>query len=132
MNDVPSGNEVARPFLPTKDFEVSKAFYETLGFQKLFDGEVAIFRIGSSSFILQRHYQEEWAGNFMMQLVVDDLDGWWSHIQGLDLPGRFRVPSPRAPEFQPWGLREATLVDPCGILWHVTQRPLEPPRTPKN
>lgn len=83
MSNVPTGTEMARPFLPTKDFDVSKAFYEALGFEKVFDGEIAIFRIGASGLILQRYYQAEWAGNFMMQLVVDDLDAWWEHIQGL-------------------------------------------------
>jgi len=68
---VPAGTENARPFLPTKDFDLSKQFYETLGFTKLLDGEVAIFRIGASSFVLQKYYQKQWAENFMMQLMVD-------------------------------------------------------------
>jgi hypothetical protein len=119
---VPSGSESARPFLPTKDFELSKGFYEALGFVKELDGEVAIFRVGSGSFLLQRHFQEEWAANFMMQLLVDDLEAWWSRIESLDLPRRFGVPAPKAPAVQPWGLRIAYLVDPAGVLWHVAQR----------
>jgi hypothetical protein len=118
----PSGAEQARPFLPSRDFELSKRFYEALGFTKLLDGEVAIFRLGSSGFILQRYYQKEWAENFMMQLMVDDLDAWWSHIVGLDLPRHFGVRPPKPPEMQPWGLRVAYVVDPCGVLWHVAQR----------
>ena len=86
------------------------------------DGEVAIFRVGSGGFILQRYYQKDWAENFMMQLMVDDLDAWWAHINRLDLTGRFGVPPPRAPELQPWGLRVAYLTDPSGVLWHVAQR----------
>jgi hypothetical protein len=119
---MPSGSESARPFLPTKDFELSKGFYEALGFVKELDGEVAIFRVGSGSFLLQRHFQEEWAANFMMQLLVDDLDAWWARIGSLDLPRRFGVPAPKAPAVQPWGLRIAYLVDPAGVLWHVAQR----------
>jgi hypothetical protein len=122
MSSIPSGTELARPFLPSKEFELSRRFYETLGFEKLLDGDVAIFRIGSSGFILQRRYQEDWAGNFMMQLMVDDLDGWWSHITALDLPGKFRVQAPKAPAIQPWGLRVACVVDPSGVLWHVAER----------
>jgi hypothetical protein len=34
MEQIPSGTELVRPFLPAKDFEVSKAFYEALGFEK--------------------------------------------------------------------------------------------------
>lgn len=121
MSTVPSGGELARPFLPAKDFDLSRAFYEVLGFRKLLDGDVAIFAVGSGGFILQRYYQKDWAENFMMQLMVDDLDAWWGHITGLDLPGRFGVSPPKAPAMQPWGLRVAFVVDPSGVLWHVAQ-----------
>jgi uncharacterized glyoxalase superfamily protein PhnB len=122
MKQIPSGTEQARPFLPAEDFVVSRNFYEALGFEKLLDGEVAIFKAGSSTFILQNYYQKEWAGNFMMQLMVDDLDAWWTHIEGLDLPGNFNVQAPKAPAMQPWGLRVAYIVDPSGVLWHIAQR----------
>jgi len=58
----------------------------------------------------------------MMQLMVDDLDAWWAHIEALDLPTAFDVQPPRPPELQPWGLRVAYLVDPSGVLWHVAER----------
>jgi len=122
MKQILSGTEVVRPFLPAKDFEVSKAFYEALGFEKVLDGDVAIFEVGPSGFILQQYYQQQWAQNCMMQLMVDDLDAWWAHIQALDLPGRFGVQAPRPPAMQPWGLRIAYVVDPSGVLWHVAER----------
>lgn len=119
---IPSGTELVRPFLPSQDFELSKRFYEAVGFEKVLDGEVAIFRAGSGGFILQRLYHKEWAEHCMMQLMVDDLDAWWTHIISLDLPGRFGVQPPKGPAVQPWGLRVAYLIDPCGVLWHVAQR----------
>lgn len=119
---VPTKTELARPFLPAKDFDLSKRFYEALGFEILLDAEVAIFGVGASSFILQRYHQKEWAENFMMQLMVDNLDDWWTHIQTLDLPTKFNVPSPKPPKTQPWGLRIAYVVDPSGVLWHVAER----------
>lgn len=122
MSSVPTGTELARPFMPAKDFDLSKRFYEALGFEKVLDSEVAIFNAGSGGFILQRYYQKDWAENFMMQLMVDDLDAWWAHISTLDLPGRFGVAPPRPPALQSWGLRVAYLFDPCGVLWHVAQR----------
>ncbi|HZD49927.1 MAG TPA: glyoxalase [Silvibacterium sp.] len=109
MSPIPSGTELVRPFLPSKDFDLSKRFYEALGFEKLLDGDVAIFELGSSGFILQRYYQKDWAENCMMQLMVDDLDAWWSHISALDLPGKFGVPVPRSPEMQPWGFASPML-----------------------
>ena len=126
MSRVPAGTELARPFLPARNFELSKHFYETLGFEKLLDADdVAIFRIGRGEFILQSHYQKDWAENFMMQLMVDGLDLWWTHIQSLDLPGRFGVALPKAPALQSWGLRIAYVTDPSGVLWHVAQRRLD-------
>ena len=119
---IPTGSELARPFLPAKDFEQSKRFYEALGFEKRLDGEVAIFGVGASSFILQKYFQKNWAENFMMQLMVDDLDEWWAHVSSLDLPAKFGVSEPKPPKVQAWGLRVAYLVDPSGVLWHVAQR----------
>jgi catechol 2,3-dioxygenase-like lactoylglutathione lyase family enzyme len=119
---MPTGTELARPFLPAKDFDLSKRFYEALGFKLLLDGEVAIFGSGASGFILQRYYQKDWAENFMMQLMVDNLDQWWAHIQTLDLPTKFSVSPPKPPKVQPWGLRVAYVADPSGVLWHIAER----------
>ena len=119
---VPSGTELIRPFIPAKDFEVSKRFYEALRFEKVLDSEVAIFNAGSGGFILQQYFQEDWANNFMMQLMVDDLDQWWAHIESLDLTKQFGVPAPKPPALQPWGLRVAYVVDPSGVLWHIAER----------
>jgi uncharacterized glyoxalase superfamily protein PhnB len=119
MANVPTGTESARPFVPATDLALSKRFYIKLGFEIALDSEVAIFRVGSSSFILAPFDQ---ADNFMMQLMVDDLDAWWEHIAKLNLDTEFGIPPPRPPETQPWGLRIAYIVDPSGVLWHVAQR----------
>ena len=122
MTNIPLGTELIRPFVPAKDFELSKLFYEALGFEKVLDSEVAIFNAASGGFILQRYFQEDWARNFMMQLMVDDLDIWWAHVESLDLKKHFGVPSPKPPALQPWGLRVAYVVDPSGVLWHIAER----------
>jgi hypothetical protein len=119
---VPTGTEAARAFIPAKDFDLSKAFYEALGFKKLLDGDVAIFAVGASAFILQRYYKKEWAENCMMQMMVDDVDAWWERIESLQLPKIFGVQAPKAPAMQPWGLRVAYVYDPTGVLWHVAER----------
>jgi hypothetical protein len=122
VSTIPSETERIRPFLPARDFDLSKRFYEAIGFSKVLDGEVAIFNAGSGGFILQRYYQKDWAENTMLQLLVDDLDAWWKHIVALDLASRFGVQPPKPPAMQPWGLRTAYVYDPCGVLWHVAQR----------
>jgi catechol 2,3-dioxygenase-like lactoylglutathione lyase family enzyme len=117
------GTERARAFLPSGDFETSKGFYLALGFTAILEGDVAIFAIGESEFILTRFYQKEYAENFMMQVLVDDLDSWWAHICALKLPERFGVQDPKEPAMQPWGMRIAYVTDPCGVLWHFAERP---------
>lgn len=115
--------ETARPFLPARDFSLSKQFYCDLGFTLLMDSdEVAIFGIGRSSFLLQNQYHEAWAGHCMMQLMVDNLDAWFARIADLDLPARYPVKPVQAPAMQSWGLRIAYLADPSGVLWHIAQR----------
>ncbi|MBA2079871.1 MAG: glyoxalase [Rhodanobacter sp. 68-29] len=122
MSTIPAGTELIRPFVPARDFDLSKRFYEAIGFEKVLDGEVAIFNAASGGFILQNYYQKDWAENSMLQLMVDDLDAWWAHIDTLDLAARFGVQPPKPPTMQPWGLRVAYVFDPCGVLWHVAQR----------
>jgi hypothetical protein len=114
--------EAMRPFVPAKDFAVSKRFYEDLGFrsQPLGDGLVEL-HLGSYSFLLQDYYVEDWAGNFMMHMLVRDLDAWWEHIRGLDLATRYGVSEPKAPKLESWGLNVVYVVDPSGVLWHVAQ-----------
>ena len=126
MSAVPTGTELVRPFLPAKDFDLSKRFYETLGFDKILDSDVAIFKAGSGGFILQRYYQKDWAENFMMQLMVDDLDAWWEHINTLDLPGTFGVSPPKPPAIshggfglRTWWIRAAC----CGTLRSAAKAP---------
>jgi hypothetical protein len=78
-----------RPMVPAKDYETSKRFYLDLGFRprqladRLFE-----MQLGTFSFILQDYYVEDWANNFVMHVLVTDLDWWWQQICALDLPLR--------------------------------------------
>ena len=123
MANIRTASALIRPFLPCRDRAASVRFYEALGLTKLADGDdVTIFAAGSGGFLLTDAHPDAEDGEVMMQLMVDDLAEWWTHIERLDLPGRFGVPAPRPPAVQPWGLTVAYLVDPSGILWHVAQR----------
>jgi catechol 2,3-dioxygenase-like lactoylglutathione lyase family enzyme len=114
---------VVRPFVPSIDFEKSLRFYVDLGFTAYRIGDqMASVELGPFSFLLQDYHVEAFAGNFMMQLMVNDLERWWKHIQSLDLAGKYGVRPPSAPALQPWGLTVAYVVDPSGILWHFVQK----------
>jgi catechol 2,3-dioxygenase-like lactoylglutathione lyase family enzyme len=71
-----------KAFVPARDFGLSKRFYQDLGFTLAWsDDNLAYFRHGNSSFLLQNFFNEEAARNFMMHLLVEDLDAWW-HLIG--------------------------------------------------
>lgn len=111
-----------RPFLPAKDFATSLRFYRDLGLQtsRLSDSLAAV-QLGSFSFLLQEFDAPNFAANFMMQLLVDDLAAWWARIDALDLVRSYGVQAPRAPTRQPWGQIVAYVFDPAGVLWHIAQ-----------
>ena len=113
-----------RPFLPAKDFELSKRFYADIGFQvKPIGDKVAEVRLGQHAFLLQDYFVQQWAENFVMHMMVDDVDAWWAHVAALDLADRYGVPRPRVPRMESWGLKVAYVFDPSGVLWHIAQDP---------
>jgi len=71
------------------------------------------------SFIPQDYYVRECADNFVMHVLVADVDGWWKHIEALDLPARYGVRT-QAPRQESWGL-VANVTDPSAVLWRFSQ-----------
>ncbi len=113
-----------RPFVPAKDFALSKRFYQAIGFYITFeDTDIAMVKQDGTSFILQNFFKQELAENFMMQMLVRDVDAWWSRIDGPQLVADFGVNPPRAPAMQSWGMKVGFLFDPSGVLWHVAEAP---------
>ena len=111
-----------RSFVPATDFKVSLSFYTDLGFQAFPLGDkLASMHLGTFSFLLQDFHAENFAENYMMHLLVRDLDLWWTHIDSLDLGACYGVRPPTAPKLQPWGLTVTYVVDPTGVLWHIAQ-----------
>ncbi len=108
-----------KAFVPARDFAVSMAFYEALGFTRasVFDG-IAYFRCGESSFLLQDFFVQEHAANFQMHVLVENVDAW--HDRAKAVAERFNV-KVGEPENQPWGMRDFTLFDPSGVLWRIAQ-----------
>lgn len=108
-----------KAFVPSKDFELSTRFYVDLGFEVAFsDGSLAYLRRGNCSFLLQKFYIPDHASNFLMHLLVVDVDAWWSRVQDQQLVQRYGV-SCSSPENRPWAVRDFTLTDPSGVLWRI-------------
>lgn len=108
-------------FVPAKDFGVSRAFYQALGFTLEFEDEgLCGFRAGPCcAFLLQDFHAPGLAENLMLHLQVDDVDGCWRQFQALDLPAQFGVRCSDV-EDRPWGLRDFTLHDPSRVLWRIS------------
>jgi catechol 2,3-dioxygenase-like lactoylglutathione lyase family enzyme len=111
----------AKAFVPSRDFALSKRFYQDLGFELAWSSEdLAYFRHGNSSFLLQNFYNKEHAGNFMMHLLVENVEVWWSHVLAEGLAAKYDV-KVEPPADRSWGIRDFIVVDPTGVLWRIGQ-----------
>jgi catechol 2,3-dioxygenase-like lactoylglutathione lyase family enzyme len=80
----------AKAFVPARDFALSKRFYQDLGFDLAWsDDDLAYLRHGNSSFLLQNFYNAAHAGNFMMHLLVENVDAWWRHVEAQGIAAKY-------------------------------------------
>lgn len=106
-----------RVFIPSKDYEESRSFYKALGFN-LADAsrDLTICESGRSTFFLQRYFNQEFAENLMLQLIVADIEQAFKTISGIKGFNTRYEPI----KDEPWG-RVIYLWGPAGELWHITQ-----------
>jgi catechol 2,3-dioxygenase-like lactoylglutathione lyase family enzyme len=110
-----------KAFVPAKDFELSKHYYRDLGFTMASEGGgVAYFRLDHASFLLQDFCTASLAENFMMHLLVKDVDAWWNRIDQSGVTMKYGVTLSNI-ESQPWHMRDFFLTDPSGVLWRIGQ-----------
>ena len=111
----------AKAFVPAKDFNLSLQFYRDVGFEIAWaSDDLAYIRHGPSSFLLQNFYNKECADNFMMHLLVEDVEAWWSNLEQQGIFARYGLRA-EPPADQPWGMRDFIMVDPSGVLWRIGQ-----------
>ena len=116
-----------KAFVPARDFDLSKRFYQDLGFDLAWSSEaLAYLRCGPASFLLQDFYRQEHADNFMMHLLVEDVDAWWRHVQAAGLIAKYGVRA-EPPADRPWGIRDFVIIDPTGVLWRIGKN-ITPPQ----
>jgi hypothetical protein len=84
------------------------------------DSDIAYLHCGECSFLLQNFYNPEHAGNFMMHLLVADVEAWWRHVEKVQLAAKYDVRA-EPPGDRPWGMRDFTIADPTGVLWRIAQ-----------
>jgi uncharacterized glyoxalase superfamily protein PhnB len=113
--------EEIKAFVPASDFALSKRFYADLGFTVVWSSDdLAYVRHGNASFLLQNFYVKEHADNFMMHMLVEDLDSWWRHVEDQQLQAKYAIMID-PPADRPWGLRDFVVTDPTGVLWRIAQ-----------
>ena len=71
-------------------------------------------------FCCSASYQKEHASNFMMHLLVQDVDAWWRHVQTSGMVAKYGVHA-EPPSDKPWGMRDFVIVDPTGVLWRIAE-----------
>jgi hypothetical protein len=107
-----------RPFIGSKDFNLSRSFYRDLGFEEIvLDANMSVFKTGALAFYLQNYYAKDWVHNTMLFLEVDDVDHYYSELAALNLPEKYKGVRLTPTKTYDWG-KECFLHDPCGILWH--------------
>jgi len=111
-----------RPFIPSgQDYYLAQCFFEDLGFEKTYsDSGLSIFRMGEQEFFLQNFHNDEFQCNYMVELLVTDLDGWWTNIQK-NILDKYPI-NVKEPTLYPWGKREVHLIDPSGVCWHISEK----------
>jgi uncharacterized glyoxalase superfamily protein PhnB len=103
---------------PARDFAL---FYQDFGFELAWsDDELAHMGHGNSSFLLQNFYNEVHAGNFMMHLLVTNVDAWRHHAPAQGIASKCDTKT-EPPEDRLWDTRDFVLVDPTGVLWRIGQ-----------
>jgi uncharacterized glyoxalase superfamily protein PhnB len=110
-----------KAFVPAKDHELSKRFYQDIGFTLASDMEnLAYFHHDNASFMLQNFYVQEFAENLMLHLLVEDVDAWWEKLNASRISEKYGVQMSPVQK-QAWGMRDFTLTDPSGVLWRIAQ-----------
>jgi len=110
-----------KAFVPAKDFALSQQFYKDIGFEKKSEGGgVAYFCFEHCAFLLQDYYVKTYADNFMMHLLVVDVDAWHKQVTEANIAEKYGS-KVSAIEVQPWKMRDFTFNDPSGVLWRVGQ-----------
>lgn len=110
-----------KAFVPARDMDLSLHFYRDLGFEVPWSSEeLAYLHAGDCSFLLQKFYVPEHAGNFMMHLLVADVAAWWRRVEAQNLAERYGVRA-SPPEDRPWRIRDFVLTDPTGVMWRIGQ-----------
>ena len=105
-----------KPYVPARDFELSRRFYSALGFSECEGwGGTADFTLDGHSFRLQNYYVSDWANNFMFVIEVESVESWHKRSIQLLESNVFPNMKVKAPEAVDDSL-VLHIWDPSGVL----------------
>jgi hypothetical protein len=112
-------------YVPARDFALAQRFYAALGFAlKPGWGGTVDCELGAMRFRLQDYFVEDWAGNFMFVVGVDDAQAWYDRAAALktEFP-TIRVKPPEPVHDDRDGTTDIVthVVDPSGVLLVLVQ-----------
>ncbi|KAI1691370.1 hypothetical protein Ddc_24280 [Ditylenchus destructor] len=109
-----------RAFIPALDFERSKQSIKSSASR--WTGKRASSRTSTSTAnaasCCRTSISRLFATNFMMHMVVEDVDAWLQRVHESGVAEKYGV-RVGAIESQPWGMRDFVLYDPAGVLWRI-------------
>lgn len=116
-----------KPFVPSNDYAVSKAFYECMGFKINWDsGEVCeIDTMFGYRFLLLPKNHNNYAHSLMLHFMVNSAQEWYDHFLSIGLVKEFPGTKVAEPKMMPWGLLITHVWDPSGVLLHFAEKPSE-------
>lgn len=107
-----------RPFIGAQNFEVSRSFYQDLGFEEVvLDSKLSLFRKQDIGFYLQDYYAKEWIDNTMVFIEVENVETYWEELISLHLTEKYESVQLTPTRIMDWG-KECFVHDPSGVLWH--------------
>lgn len=107
-----------RPFIGSKNFNISRNFYSDLGFNEIITSEnMSYFHSQNFGFYLQDAYVKDWVDNSMIFFEVENLETSLKRIKKLKLTEKYDNVRLSEIVYNEWG-NEFFLHDPSGILWH--------------
>ena len=111
-----------RPFIGAKDFDISRAFYEALGWTTDYlDDQLALMTNGAHRFYLQRYYQKDWLENTMLHITVADAAACHAQIAAVLASGAYGEARVAPPKHEDYGALVTYVWDPAGVLLHLAQ-----------
>ncbi len=107
-----------RPFIGSKDFDISRSFYRDLGFEEfVISPQMSVFKHGPNAFYLQRYYAKEWVENTMIFFEIEDTEAFYEWLKHLGLEQKYVGVKLVPLRKETWG-QECMIIDPAGVLLH--------------